>query len=197
MLHIGHFLKNIKHTGAVLPSSKYLANDIVEMLEDILLKKSANPLRILEIGPGTGIFTERISSLIRPVDKFDVVELNDHFFQLIKSKYAKPNVKVIHGDILQYEPAYTYDIIISSVPFESLPSEISEKIWQKKLELSHDGTYITYYKYVNFNRFRCKFEKEVVKQFQVDDKVVIRNLPPARLLTLCITGAGYAEAQAV
>ncbi len=159
---------------------------MVQSLEKDLQTRNGTSVKILEIGPGTGIFTEAIQSLIRPYDHFDVIEQNEHFYDLIYSRFQNGNTKVYHGDVLQYQANSSYDFIFSSVPYESLPEDISTQIWQKKLELSHQGTIITYYKYLKPNQFRCSFEKETVKRYLIEDKVILRNIPPAKMYTLCI-----------
>lgn len=51
---IKEFIKNPRFIGAVAPSSRHLAE---KMLEDIDFKNSTC---IIEYGPGTGVFTERL-----------------------------------------------------------------------------------------------------------------------------------------
>lgn len=169
-----------------MPSSKYLAKDVVKLLGKNLRSTGRRPVKILELGPGTGIFTGLILKQIRPDDRLDVVELNPHFCHLINKKYKADNLHVHHCDFLQYESVDKYDYIFSSIPYEQLPSRISKEIWKRKLSLCRNGSYITYYKYVNFNRFRCKFEKELVYKYGNDEKVVLLNFPPAKLFTLKI-----------
>lgn len=170
---------------------------MVQVLSHAMLKRNKSPFKILEIGPGTGIFTEKIHKLLKADDQLDVVELNPHFYEMISTTYQHDNVSVFHGNILEYDALHTYDFIFSSIPYESLPSSVSQKIWEKQLSLTHSGSYISYYKYVNFNRFRCKFEKEIVAKYHFDDKVILRNFPPARLFTLHITDPVYQEAMAI
>lgn len=184
--HLKYFISDFKHTGAVAPSSRYLAKDVLTPLEKFLRTQPNAPVRILEIGPGTGIFTEGIAKLLRPQDHFDIIERNYHFYNMMHHRFHNGAVCVYHCDILKYEQKRTYDYIFSSLPYETIPQEICAEIWQKKLDMSHPGTIITYYKYLNFNQFRCDFEKEVVKKYLLDDKIVFRNFPPARLFTLKI-----------
>lgn len=169
-----------------MPSSKYLAKDVVKLLDNNLRVPGRNPVKILELGAGTGIFTGHIKKLLKSEDHMDVVEINDHFYDMLNKKYQASNLHIHHCDFLKFNSIHKYDYIFSSIPYEQLPSEISKQIWKRKLSLCLDGSFITYYKYVNFNRFRCKFEKEVVRKYGNDEKVVFRNMPPAKLFTLQI-----------
>ncbi|MEX0686427.1 MAG: rRNA adenine N-6-methyltransferase family protein [Balneolales bacterium] len=169
-----------------MPSSRYLAKDVVKLLGSNLHSADRAPVKILELGPGNGIFTGYILNHLNQDDHLDVVELNPHFVDIINKKYSADNLHVHHCDFLKFETSYQYDYIFSSIPYEQIHSRISKKIWERKLSMCRDGTYITYYKYINFNRFRCKFEKELVSKYRSDEKVVYLNMPPAKLFTLQI-----------
>src|SRR5437773_2720220 len=63
------------HTvGAVLPSGRFLARAIASQL-----RGRDRPMRVLEVGPGTGALTWEIVRYIRPQDRLDIVELNSQF----------------------------------------------------------------------------------------------------------------------
>jgi len=178
-----YFLRDIRKTGAVAPSSKYLANDMVRFLAE-KIKHSKAPLRILELGPGTGTLTKAIVNVLRPTDQLDMVEINPHFCRMLRRRFKHPGLKVHYVDLLEYTPKEPYDYIFSSIPYESIPEEVTRMMWDKKLELCKPAGLISYYKYMNFNFFRCKYEKDLVKRFCVDKTLVFRNLPPAQLFTL-------------
>jgi len=184
-----HFLRDIRKTGAVAPSSKYLAQDIVRFLRENTV--SANkPLRILELGPGTGTLTSAILETMRPADRLDLVEINPHFCRLLRRKFRHPGLAVHYLDLLEFQPAGHYDYIFSSIPYESIPEHITKLMWEKKLELTKHHGLISYYKYLNFNHFRSKYEKMLVKQLCIDKTLVLRNLPPAQLFTLKVQKNG-------
>ncbi len=187
--HIVHFLKDIKQTGAVMPSSRYLARDVVKLLRKQLRRnENRDPVRVLEVGAGTGTFTSYIHNELKTGDRLDVIELNDRLFHILSQRFnPSSNVHLHHCDILDYVADEPYDYIYSSIPYESIPEHITEKIWDKKLSHCRPGSFITYYKYVNFNQFRCDFEKKLVRQCLEKEKVVFLNVPPAKLFTLNIT----------
>ena len=151
------------------------------------VQHSPRPLRILELGPGTGTLTKAILKVIRKTDTLDLVEINPHFCRMLRREFRHPNLRVHFADLLEFSPEQPYDYIFSSIPYESIPEEISMAMWQQKIRLCKPGALISYYKYVNFNHFRCKFEKELVAAYSIDRSFVLRNFPPAQLFTLKIT----------
>ncbi len=186
--NIVHFLKDIRHTGAVMPSSRYLAEDVVELLRQQLRDDQRKPVRVLELGAGTGTFTGYIHNQLRDDDLLDVVELNTKLFRILSRNFdGVANMNLFHQDVLEFDIDQPYDYVYSSIPYESIPSQITEQIWRKKLSLCRPGSIITYYKYLNFNHFRCKFEKKLVHKYGKDEKVVFMNVPPAKLFTLNIS----------
>ena len=82
-LECGKFLRicrnNFRTTGAILPSSRFLARALVKQLEDL-----RPPARILEVGPGSGSVTVEIARRMLPGDRLDAVEINGHFARLLK-----------------------------------------------------------------------------------------------------------------
>lgn len=188
--HLLYFFKDFKQTGAIAPSSKFLAKDLVAQLKKEVECESCSPLNILELGPGTGPLTKQIVKYLRPQDKLDVVEIHKKFYQIVKTRYRQSNLHVHHADILQFQPDYKYDFIFSSLPYENMPEEISQEIWKKKLTLCSSDACISYFKYVKFRNFKNDFEEEIVKKYGQDKKIVLRNLPPAKVYTLEIKNNG-------
>lgn len=182
--HLLYFFKDLKQTGAIAPSSKFLAKDLVFHLKKRLLDDNCPPLKILEIGAGTGPLTKQIVKLLRPQDQLDIVEIHKKFYQIVKKKYQCKNIQVHHADILKFQPPCNYNFIFSSLPYENMPKDISREIWEKKLNLCSIDAYISYFKYVKFRDFKNDFEEQVVKKYGRNKKFVLLNLPPAKVYTL-------------
>src|SRR5271166_5309832 len=87
----GGFLREFRRhfltTGAILPSSRFLARALVKPLR---LPRTAS--RILEVGPGTGSVTREIARRLLPGDRLDAVEINGHFVELLESSLQKDTV---------------------------------------------------------------------------------------------------------
>lgn len=184
MEHLLHFFKDLKQTGAIAPSSKFLAKDLVSQFKKRISNSDCPSLNILEIGAGTGPLTKQIAKHLRPQDQFDIVEIQKKFYQIIKAKYQEPNIEVYHTDILKFQPKCQYDFIFSSLPYENMPENISQEIWKRKLNLCASEALISYFKYVKFRNFKSDFEEQVVKKYGQNKKIVFLNLPPAKVYTL-------------
>ncbi|MFP6764474.1 MAG: hypothetical protein VB858_12680, partial [Planctomycetaceae bacterium] len=65
------FRQRFETTGAIAPSSRYLARAMVGPLSQ---RGHAEPVRILEIGPGTGAVTRTLITHMRDGDHLDLVE---------------------------------------------------------------------------------------------------------------------------
>src|SRR5205807_4789590 len=73
--------RHFRTTGAVLPSSRFLARALVKQL-----RGPRGPARILEVGPGTGSVTVEIARRMLSGDRLDAVEINGHFARLLEQR---------------------------------------------------------------------------------------------------------------
>ncbi|MFE0301234.1 class I SAM-dependent methyltransferase (plasmid) [Priestia megaterium] len=172
---IQEYIRHPRTVGAVMPSSKQLAK---EMVKPIPFEKVTC---IVEYGPGTGVFTDEIIQHKRPDTIFLAIEANETFYQMLKEKYAHvENVYIIHGsaeNIKQYLNKYgivKVDCIVSGLPFTSLPSSISSFILQETAHvLGKEGKFITFqYSKVKRSFFSSFFDN-------IDFERVYWNVPPA------------------
>lgn len=184
MRTIVHFLRELRNTGAVAPSSRHLVQAAVSQLRVYLARHPAKKVRVLELGPGTGVFTKEIVAALRPQDTLDVVELSESFYRMVHARFHGGNVRVFHADVLQFEGEGGYDFIFSSIPYEALPKAVGTAIWHKKQSLARDDAHIIYYKYVTPTPFKGEYERAVVRRHLVGRRIIWRNVPPARLFTL-------------
>ena len=172
---VKQYITKPKFIGAVLPSSKYLAN---KMVEDIDFNRAEC---IIEYGPGTGVFTEKLIEN-RKVDTIILlIEYNHEFYNILKEKFK--NVQNLHviNDSAEYVDKYLtqYDVprvdyIVSGLPFASLPQKVSSNILDKTQKyLNEDGKFITFqYTLLKKNLIQQYFSKISVKR-------EVRNIPPA------------------
>lgn len=175
---IKEFIKSPKSIGSIAPSSRYLSN---KMIEDINFEICNC---IVEYGPGTGVFTEKIIARKKEDTLFLVFE-NDRLFanKLINMYGHKKNVKIINDsaeNIKRYLDIYNIsnvDYIISGLPFTSLPKEVSNTILKNTSSLLHtNGEFITF----QYSLIKKDYFKNYFKNIYIDR--VIANIPPAYVL---------------
>ncbi|AND83997.1 SAM-dependent methyltransferase [Clostridium tyrobutyricum] len=176
------YLKKPRATGAVLPSSRYLAN---KMIMDIDFKRAKC---IVEYGPGTGVFTEKILENRNSETTVILFEYNEKFYNLLKYKFKnEDNLFIVHDsceNIERYLNKYNVediDYIISGLPFASLPKSTSINILEETKQLLNqsNGRFITF----QYTLLKVKFLKHYFKDIKV--KREFRNIPPAYVLS-CI-----------
>ncbi|WGG46571.1 rRNA adenine N-6-methyltransferase family protein [Rossellomorea sp. DA94] len=167
-----------RKTGAVLPSSDYLAEKMVESVQFQTARC------IVEYGAGTGVFTEKILKYRKSETIILVFESNQAFYELLQEKYEKePNLVILNDtaeNIEHYLKVYgltSIDYVISGLPFASLPKPVSNAILNKtRNSLKADGAFIT---------FQYSLLKKALFDQYFDDIDVTReyrNVPPAYVL---------------
>ena len=175
---IKQFWKEKKMVGAMAPSSRFLAK---KMLENV----DFNEARVLiELGPGTGVFTEKILEKMHPDAQLLVFELNDNFYNSLVKRMNDPRVHFIHDSaekIEHYLNEYGLDkadVVISSLPLANFPQDLRQAI----LDASHRSLR-NVGKYIQF-QYSLQSKKHIQKVF---DEVTIDftplNFPPAFVYT--------------
>ncbi|MDA2514071.1 methyltransferase [Bacillus cereus] len=172
---LSQYITNPRNVGAVLPSSKFLAE---KMMENINFEKAKY---IVEYGPGTGVFTEKLLKKRNSNTTLILVENNREFYLMLKEKFKKENnLFIVWGsaeNIDEYLKIFSIpyaDYIVSGLPFASLPQDVSDEILLTTTKiLKKDGAFITFQ--------YTKFKKKFLNQFfaKIDEKWVLRNVPPA------------------
>jgi phosphatidylethanolamine/phosphatidyl-N-methylethanolamine N-methyltransferase len=134
--------------GSICPSFKFLAKEIVS---EIPKQPGAAPKRILEIGPGTGVFTDRIIKRMNPGDELHLVEFDEKFYLQLCEKYKDiPNVRIFHRSILDHtvEANNKYNFIVSGLPLNSFPAEMVGRVFRKTEELGAAEAKVSYFDYL-------------------------------------------------
>jgi phosphatidylethanolamine/phosphatidyl-N-methylethanolamine N-methyltransferase len=201
LLECGDFLResrrHFRDTGALLPSSRFLAQALVSEL-----KKRRNSSRILEVGPGTGSVTAQILRWLRPGDRLELVEVNSHFVSLLRRRFEedrkfrrfRDQVRIIHAAVEQLPGREHYDYIVSGLPLNNFPVQQVREIYQIYSRLLRSGGTLSYYEYVWIRQLRAPFVDrrerrrlyrvgrlvgEYIRSYQVRRQRVLMNVPPA------------------
>ena len=139
------FFKQKKMVGSIAPSSRFLAD---KMLNHLPIKEAKF---IVELGPGTGVFTKKIIEKMAEDAILLVFELNDNFFNLLKSSINDKRVILIHDsaekidEYLKINNLHEADTVISSLPLANFPVELRDSIVSKSHQvLSNSGKFIQF-----------------------------------------------------
>lgn len=145
------FRQRFQTTGAVLPSSRFLARAMTQPL-----RERNSPKRVLEVGPGTGAVTRSIVPHIAAEDRFDLVEINPRFAELLQHRFATdPRYQSaaqrsqIHNVPLQeFRTAAPYDVIVSGLPFNNFSVDLVGELVDACFELLAPGGTFTFFEYM-------------------------------------------------
>ena len=189
--------RDIRNTGSVWPSSPALAKAMTRGLGDL-----RGTRRVLEVGPGTGPFTERILRGLRDGDHFDIVELNEAFCAdlerrlLVPHRRRKPRTVVaLHQAPIQEAPLEgPYDLIVCGLPFNNFSPTLVRSIFRRMMSLLREGGELAYFEYAGVRTIKAPLVGEngrrqlkgikyvgdsLRRRHRGKRELVLGNIPPA------------------
>ena len=178
---IYQFFNKPSLVGAIMPSSKFLARNIVNFINF----KRKN-LVIIEYGPGTGPFTAEIVKKLKDGDKLLLIEQNKKFIENLVQKYNQyQQLTIIEGSvsnvktILEENKIKQVDYIVSGIPFSSIPKEVTLDIMENTQSImNNQSLFITFqYSTLKLKLFKRYFEI-------VSKKFILRNVPSAYIICM-------------
>jgi phospholipid N-methyltransferase len=146
-----------------------------------------NARAVVELGPGTGVFTEKIIERLHRDAVFFALELNHHF--VLETKKRCPSATVYHDSAaniskyLRKHGAVKCDCIISSLPWGVFAPRLQMEIMSAIVDALHpQGEFLTY-SYIGGQLLPAarSFRKMLSRYFPKVKKTpfVWRNIPPA------------------
>lgn len=175
------FLISPVKTGAIVPSSKKLAQLITDT------SNISDARFIVEIGSGTGVFTEKIVQQISKDAIFFVLEVNSQFIE--ETKKRCPNAIVYQDsathirDYLKKHNIDKCDCIISSLPWAGFSKDQQAMLLQTVVDvLKPEGLFSTFaYAHTQFFPGGRIFRNRLIDKFKYVNKtkIIWKNLPPA------------------
>jgi len=173
------FLRRPLMTGAVAASSRRLA---YAMTEGIGLEEAR---LVVELGPGTGVFTDAILARLAPAARLVAIELNPVLAARLSATRRDARLTVIRGSAAELaatvgEPA---DAVVSGLPWTVMPREQRRQILDAVAEvLTPGGRFTTFaYLHASWTPPARHFTAELTHRFSELERstVVWPNLPPA------------------
>jgi phospholipid N-methyltransferase len=175
------FLSRPSVTGAVAPSSAFLARTIVQ---DLNLR---NAEAVLEYGPGTGSLTSYIAREIRLNAKFVAIEINPRLAALFKARH--PGAVVVEDSVANVRSIcdtmgiHAADCIVSSLPWTAFSETTQLNLLDATMSVLKPGGKFVTFAYVHglllppgrrFAELLPRYFRKVLKS-----QVVWQNIPPA------------------
>jgi phospholipid N-methyltransferase len=181
---LGSFVRHPRQVGAVIPSSPILAK---AMMQGLQLTAGQT---LVELGPGTGAFTQAILRRLPAEARYLGVELNPRFVRHLQRRFpAAPRVTFVHGSAEDVHEHHTENAlpavraVLCGLPFASLPAAVQDNVIVSLDRLIPPGGEFRTFQYVHaFNlpaaqRFRRRMDRLFGKGQR--SRPVALNVPPA------------------
>ncbi|MEU4223932.1 methyltransferase domain-containing protein [Nonomuraea sp. NPDC026600] len=192
------FVRDPMTIGAVAPSSPALARAATAVVP-----RTGSPV-VVELGPGTGSFTEAIQQRLAGRGRHIAVEVNPRFADKLGALH--PAVDVVHADaadlvtVLAQRGLRQADVVVSGLPWAAFTENHQREVLSAVVDaLSPHGVFTTF-AYVHawwapparrlLRSMRSRFDEVVIS------RTVWANLPPA-LVYYCRRPAEVDETGAV
>jgi phospholipid N-methyltransferase len=176
LLFAGNFLRHPMMLGSIIPSSRFLVNQV---LEPIVWERARV---IVEYGPGVGTITGEILRRMRPDAHLIAIETNEAFVKFLKRSFPDPRLHVVHDSAAEVQTVLERlglapaSYIVSGIPLGSMPEPVRADIAAKsRAALAPGGAFLVY-------QFTARALPVLQRTFRhVQRSFERRNLPPAQL----------------
>ena len=179
------WVRSPKQTAAPVPSSAGLASAMVEQITASLKEDEY----VIELGPGTGVFTRMlIKKGIKP-ENIIAIDLNDEFLSMLKKDSTLTGVKFVKGDATDLTRLFKENskegsrlgAVISGLPMLILPEETQVNILKSAFNtMSEGGAFVQF----TYKFWGAPISTTVLKELDVTTKRgdgELINLPPAHV----------------
>ncbi len=179
-------LADYKTTGAVAPSSRYLAR---AMLQPLVFEPGCV---VVELGPGTGVMTRALLEALPPASTLLAFEISDRFYGYLKGKFPDQRLVLLNTgaqhlqDELNKRGYERVDAIVSSLALGFFSNADRRRLLESFITVMDDQTIFTQYQYMqgmemqNGKLRRFSVQPLLEEYFDtVRCKTVWRNIPPA------------------
>ena len=160
--------------GAIVPSGPVLARAITSEISS----KTGN---VLELGPGTGVFTKALLARGVAPKNLTLLEFDPKLAKHLRVRF--PDVRIVSECATKLESLGLYDekgigAVVSGLPLLSMPQNTIHSILEGAFSQLRDGGAIYQFTY----RPLCPVPRKVMKELDLKSVCTsfsMRNLPPA------------------
>jgi phospholipid N-methyltransferase len=168
------FIADRKHTGSVAPSSPFLVKKMLDAANVF------NYNHIVELGPGTGVFTRALLQRMNPNAQVIAIEYNPVFCASLR-KTTDPRLITIEGSALditqilgEHHFPTTGMLVVSSLPLSNFTGTHRQQLLSTcKALITNGGTMVQY----QYSRRNLKDFRSILGHVTV--RFVLLNIPPA------------------
>lgn len=167
------FLAHPRQVGAVLPTSRWAVRDMLDMAD---LTRARH---VAEFGAGTGVYTGEILKRLHPDADFLAFEIDPDLVATLRERFDDPRLRIINDsaeNVQNYLNGSKVDIIVSGLPFTSLPENVKQNIFKQSVRvLAPEGVMLVL-------QYSPLVQQDLTQMFgSVRRRVSFLNIPPAFL----------------
>ena len=167
------FLAHPRQVGAVLPTSRWAVRDMLDMAN------FAEARYVAELGAGTGVYTGEILKRLRADADFLAFEIDPNLVATLRERFDDPRIRIINDsaeNIENYLNGAKVDIIVSAIPFTSLPEDAKESVFRAAARaLDPEGVMVQI-------QYSTMLQRDLTRRFaSVRRRLSPLNVPPAFL----------------
>ncbi|WP_179862183.1 class I SAM-dependent methyltransferase [Longibacter salinarum] len=173
LAYIKNFIRD-RDVAAITPSSKFLVKRVCKWID------FDTPRRIVEYGPGTGVFSKYLLEHMHEDSELIMIEGNASFVESLRAfSEPDPRAVVVHDraenvrKILDDRGLEYADYVLSGIPFSFLDDDVKHQLISRTKDvLKDDGKFLVYQ---NYNHM----EKPLRRHFDtVKREYELLNVPP-------------------
>jgi len=178
------FATHPRLVGAVSPTSRRVVRDMLDMAD----VRGADV--VVELGPGTGVYTQEILLRLRPDARLVALERDAGLVQLLRERFDDPRLRVI-GDFAENLRDHlddgAADVVVSGLALTSLGRVVRQRILTEIVPvLAPGGTALVL-------QYSPKIQAELRRLFpSVRRRLSPLNVPPAFLFACSLAQQGPA-----
>jgi phosphatidylethanolamine/phosphatidyl-N-methylethanolamine N-methyltransferase len=182
--------ENFLHTGAIAPSSRFVARAVT-----MPLRLATRPLEILEAGAGTGALTRGIITAMPPGSTLDIYEINAVFTRHLERSFPRGGAVSVHNKgVQEIPPESRYDAIISGLPLNNFDASEVREILESLFDVLEPGGTLSYFEYMLIRELKSlttgrrgrrrlrgvgRVTSGFLQKYEFRREAVFMNIPPA------------------
>jgi phospholipid N-methyltransferase len=145
---------------------------------------------VAEFGAGTGVYTGEILDRLRPDGEFLAFEIDPNLVATLRERFDDQRIRIINDsaeNVQDYLNGAKVDIIVSGLPFTSLPENVKQNILKQAIRvLAPDGVMLVL-------QYSPMVQGDLTRMFgSVRRRISFLNVPPAFLFA-CRMALGEAS----
>jgi phospholipid N-methyltransferase len=173
MRFLRSFVRNPRQVGSIIPTSRRAVRAMLDLVD---LERARC---VVEMGAGTGPHTREVLARLGPDATFLAFEIDPVLAEGLERELDDPRLQVVNDtaeNVESYLNGRRADIVVSAVPFTSLPEKVRHGLLNAGRDcLADDGTMLVL-QYSPFMRSQLQRTFE-----SVEWRLVPFNVPPAFL----------------